>query len=56
MGAWTDFLLTALALAAGWLGWVLLRVAQIRPQPRRPAPAPTTSRSVIKAQAVDSEL
>lgn len=31
MEAWLDFLLLALALGAGWLGWVLLTLAGWRP-------------------------
>jgi hypothetical protein len=60
MAAWLDFLQIALALGAGWLGWVLFRLTRSAPSAARPlrsarprgAPARLT---VVKAKAVDRE-
>ena len=60
MATWLDVLQLALALGAGWLGWVLLRLAHMTQRPPRPS-APAGARvapgtlSVVKAQAVDSD-
>lgn len=38
MGPWTDFLMVALALGAGWLGLATLTLAGWRPAARRARP------------------
>lgn len=60
MGAWLEFLQVALALGAGWLGYVLFRVASVTPPGRAQAPAQGRRAAagplpVAKPQAVDSE-
>lgn len=59
MGLWLDFLQVALALGAGWLGYVLVRLARATPQGRH-YPAPTSAAAprrlpVVNTQVVDSE-
>jgi hypothetical protein len=60
MGTWLDLLQVALALGAGWLGYVLVRLS--RPTPgRRPYPARDLAVAarrlpVANPQAIDSEL
>lgn len=60
MAAWLDLLQLALALGAGWLGWVLFRLVRSTAPTARPSAAAGARiapgrLSVVKAQALDSE-
>lgn len=61
MGSWLDFLMLAMALGAGWLGWVGLTLAGWRPlPPARDAGwaacrSPRAAGQVVNSQAVDGD-
>ncbi|HMQ30701.1 MAG TPA: hypothetical protein PKD53_08220 [Chloroflexaceae bacterium] len=55
MGSWLDFLMLALALGAGWLGYVLLTLAGWRPLPAPVARARQPRRRLDPAQALDRD-
>lgn len=62
MDMWLDFALVALALGAGWLGWVAITAARLAGRTRLPLQTYSVERRpgaprrpVVNAQAVDSE-